>query len=148
MSSQLTNLVPIFDGTNYQQWASCMQSFLMSQGQWKVTKPGSMPPKLKVSVVGEGDDAVATTTGEEEVAKWEEDCDKALGNIRLRLHHHIAQQFNDKDDPSVLWYDLRERYGAPGISQAFVEFKSAMDTVIPNGSDPSPALDKIMSHFT
>ena len=30
----LTQLVPVLDGTNYQQWASAMQSFLMSQGQW------------------------------------------------------------------------------------------------------------------
>ena len=33
MSSQLTNLIPVLDGTNYQQWSAAMQSFLMSQGQ-------------------------------------------------------------------------------------------------------------------
>ena len=44
MSSQLTSLVPVLDGTNYNQWAAAMQSFLMSQGQWWCTKPGFKPP--------------------------------------------------------------------------------------------------------
>jgi len=44
MSSQLTSLVPVLDGTNYQQWAAAMQSYLMSQGQWKCTKPGASNP--------------------------------------------------------------------------------------------------------
>ena len=49
MSSQLTNLVPVFDGTNYPQWAAAMQSFLMSQGQWKCIKGGAdVPAKIKV----------------------------------------------------------------------------------------------------
>ena len=40
MSSSLTTLVPVLDGTNYQQWASAMKSFLLSQGQWRViSKP-------------------------------------------------------------------------------------------------------------
>ena len=42
---------------------------------------------------------------------------------------------------------LKNRYGTQELSQAFVEFKGMMDTAIPNGVDPSPALDKIMSHY-
>ena len=30
MSSTLTSLVPILDGTNYQQWAAQMQLYLLS----------------------------------------------------------------------------------------------------------------------
>jgi hypothetical protein len=36
MSSALTNLVPILDGSNYQQWAPPMCNFLKSQGQWLI----------------------------------------------------------------------------------------------------------------
>ena len=39
------------------------------------------------------------------------------------------------------------KYGPVGLTHAFVEFKAIMDTTIPNGVDPSPALDKIMSHY-
>ena len=51
------------------------------------------------------------------------------------------------DTPALLWQSLNNRYGAQGLSQAFVEFKGLMDTVIPSGVDPTPALDKIMSHL-
>ena len=50
--------------------------------------------------------------------------------------------------PAYLWESLKKRYGGQGLSQAFVEFKGMMDTAIPGGVDPSPALDKIMSHYT
>jgi hypothetical protein len=140
MSSQLTSLVPVMDGTNYQQWAASMQSFLMSQGQWKCTKPNALAPNLKST-----DDEI---TNQSEVDDWNETAEKALGNIRLRLHYTIGYQYNDVYLPSALWGALATKYGAPGFSGAYLEFKGAMDTVIPNGSDPSPALDKIMAHFT
>ena len=149
MSSQLTNLVPVLDGTNYQQWSAAMQSFLMSQGQWKCTKPGAVAPAVAAAEAeGEPSTSVTTaTTGKEDLASWNEDAEKALGNIRLRLHHTIGYQFNEVATPAFLWQALKNRYGAQGLSQAFVEFKGMMDTVIPNGVDPSPALDKIMSHY-
>ena len=36
MLSALTNLVPILDSSNYQQWAPPMRNFLKSQGQWLI----------------------------------------------------------------------------------------------------------------
>ena len=149
MSSKLTNLVPILDGTNYQQWAAVMQSFLMSQGQWKCTKEGANAPTVS-TITRTSDDGTttSTTTGRDELASWNKDAEKALGNIRLHLHHTIGYQFNDVDKPATLWENLKNRYGGHGLTQAFIEFKGMMDTVIPNGVDPSPSLDKIMSHFT
>ena len=141
MSSQLTNLIPILDGTNYQQWASAMQSFLMSQGQWKCVKTDAAPPTIQEET------KVQAAVTSNDVAAWLEDAEKAMGNICLRLHHTIGSQFNEVDNPAYLWEQLKEKYGSPGISRAFIEFKGAMDTVIPNGSDPSPALDKMAAHF-
>ena len=43
---------------------------------------------------------------------------------------------------------LKKKYGVPRISNAFKEFKGIMDTQIPNNSDPSPAIDKMMAHHT
>src|SRR6267378_3030946 len=153
MSSQLTNLVPVLDGTNYQQWASAMQSFLMSQGQWKCTKLSATTPVVTGKGKGkETKDDEAEPEGpevtESDLAAWLEDAEKALGNIRLRLHHTIAYQFDAYSDPAVLWYALSQKYAKQGISRAFIEFKTAMDTVIPNNADPSPAIDKIEAAFT
>ena len=152
MSSQLTNLVPMLNSTNYQQWSAAMQSFLMSQGQWKCTKPGAVAPgvttaEAKPEAEGEPSTSVTATVSKEDLASWNEDAEKALGNIRLHLHHTIGYQFNEVATPAFLWQALKNRYGAQGLSQAFVELKGMMDTVIPNGVDLSPALDKIMSHY-
>jgi hypothetical protein len=67
MSSQLTTFVPVLDGTNYQQWASQMQSYLMSQGQWKCTR-GAPAPELKQ----EKDGKTVGTATQEEVDSWDE----------------------------------------------------------------------------
>ena len=144
MSSQLTSFVPILDGTNYQQWASSMQSYLMSQGQWKCVKPGATAPVLKSEATADD----KSTGTQEEIDSWHEDKEKALGNIRLRLHFTIGAQYSEYELPATLWVTLKEKYGSPGLSTAFIEFKAAMDMVIPNGSDPNPAIDKILSHFT
>ena len=151
MSSQLTKLVLVLDGTNYQQWSTTMQSFLMSQGQWKRTKPGAVAPGVttaEVEAEGEPSTSVTATIGKEDLTSWNEDAEKALGNICLRLRHTIGYQFNEVATPALLWESLKNGYGGQGLSQAFIEFKGMMDTVIPGGVDLSPALDKIMSHFT
>ena len=121
----------------------------MSQGQWKCTKPGAVAPGVTTAEAeGEPSTSVtAATTSKEDLASWNEDAEKALGNICLRLHHTIGYQFNEVATPTFFWQALKNRYGGQGLSQAFVEFKGMMDTVIPGGVDPSPALDKIMSHY-
>ena len=117
MSSQLTNLVPILDGTNYQQWVATMQSFLVSQGQWKCVKEGAdIPPKIKV------EDSVTNTA---EIVSWLEDAEKAMGNICLCLHHTIGYQFKSEENPATLWKTLKKKYGVPGISSAFKGLKAS-----------------------
>ena len=108
MSSQLTNLVPIFDGTNYQQWTAAMQSFLMSQGQWKCVKDGAdVPTEVKVE---------GSVTNTADITSYLEDAEKAIENIHLRLHHTIGYQFNSEENPAALWQMLKKKYGVPGIS--------------------------------
>jgi hypothetical protein len=141
MTSQLTSLVPILDGTNYQEWSAKMTSFLMSQKQWKTVRgvsgylPGCGPdPEAK--------DGKAKTVVIDQSAydDWKDLSEQALGNIRLRLHFNIGYQFNEADDPKVLWEELKTRYGTPGITSAFVHFKAIMDTIIPPNVDPNPAV--------
>jgi len=52
------------------------------------------------------------------------------------------------ESATLLWGEIKEKYGKPGLGQAFIEFKAAMNTSIPPNQDPAPALDKIMMHFT
>jgi len=143
------SLVPVLDGTNYQDWAAAMQSFLMSQGQWKViSRPG--PQYIYKAEDLEKDKtpkAGAIAENVEIVEAWNDIDDKALGNIRLRLNSNIRQLFKDMDISVTLWEQIKSKYGKPGLGQAFIEFKAAMNTFIPPNSNPAPALDKIMTHF-
>src|SRR5882757_10254629 len=86
MSSQLTSLVAVLDGTNYQQWAATMQSYLMSQGQWKCVKLGAMPPaqvfKSELLTAAEGEAKAEYNTwvnNQDDIDSWYEDAEKALG---------------------------------------------------------------------
>jgi len=147
MSSTLASFVPVLDGTNYQQWAAQMQSFLMAQGQWAITRNG-VPPKVAPKATSSTSKAAAT---DEEVETISEDDleknSKALGNIRLRLAYNIGYQYNEVEEAKVLWNELSLKYGKPGLSKAFIEFKGAINTTIPNNSDPSTTLDKMLTHF-
>jgi len=165
MSSTLQSFVPVLDGTNYQQWAASMQLYLMSQGQWRViVKTAPIPITKKgalVTAAPKDDEEEGATTSAAPIIKpdemyenqdvidaWDEDVSKAVGNIRLRLHHTITYQYNDVEDAGHLWSTLKDKYGSPGVSRAYIEFKGAMDTTIPNGQDPGPAIDKMLAHFT
>ena len=76
----------------------------MSQGQWRCTKEGADAPNTTTTATEvEGGPSVTVTTGKEEVTSWNEDAEKALGNIHLHLHHTIGYQFNDVMNPSTLW---------------------------------------------
>ena len=66
MSSSLTTLVPVLNGPNYTSWAPMMQSFLMSQGQWKVMDPPPVPVEESPAT----DTKEAVYSNQEEITTW------------------------------------------------------------------------------
>ena len=72
MSNSLDHLVPRLDGTNYQEWSSAMQSYLLARGQWLVVVDSP------VVLDEEGTNAAA-------VKEYNSENNKAMGNIRLRV---------------------------------------------------------------
>ena len=90
MSSSLTTLVPVLSGPNYQIWSTAMKSFFMSQGQWRVL---SRPCPRDISLDKDGrpleSDRMPSEedleTNKDEIEMWEDDNQKAVGNIMLRL---------------------------------------------------------------
>jgi len=139
MSSTLNTFVPVLTGTNYQQWAAAMQSYLMSQGQWPVTKN----PMSSIYTVKSTD----AKFDQDKQDKLQDLNDKAVGNICLRLQHTIGAQHIDTDDAFILWTTLKDKYATPGFSQAYHKMKGAIKTQIKDNQDPSPAFDKILTHF-
>ena len=154
MSSSLTTLVPVLSGPNYQPWSTAMRSFLMSQGQWRVL---SRPCPRDITIDKDGqtlasdkmpsDSDVAENV--EKIEDWEDDNQKAVGNIMLRLAPQIQGNLTSEtmDSAGLLWDHLETQYGKPGIIATYLEFKAAMDIKISDNEDPTTAIDKMTAHF-
>ena len=154
MSSSLTTLVPVLSGPNYQVWSTAMKSFLMLQGQWRVL---SRPCPVDITVDSRGN----TLTGDnvpsdedvaankEKIEDWEDDNQKAVGNIMLRLAPQIQGNLMSEtmDGAGLLWDHLEKHYRKPGIIATYLKFKLAMDIKITDQEDPTVAIDKMTAHF-
>ena len=127
MSSTLDKMVPVFAGSNWQQWHTTMQAYLRAQGQWFV---------------------YGTTRPDEEHNTWDEHNEKVLGNITLHVFLSIQVAISHLTMVKEVWEHLKENYGAPSISLAYAELSRLLSTMIPAGSHPAPLIMKMLSHFT
>jgi hypothetical protein len=83
----------------------------------------------------------------DEIRKWDDLNNQALGNIRLRLHYSIQHKYRTVMTAGMLWEKLAAEYNQPGIMTVYLDFKAVMDIVIPENADPSLTIDKITSLF-
>ena len=88
-------------------------------------------------------------TNKEKIEDWEDDNQKAVGNIMLRLAPQIQGNLTSDtmDRAGLLWAHLETHYGKPGIIATYLKFKAAMDIKINNQEDPTVAIDKMTAHF-
>jgi len=138
----------------------------MASGQWLILdkerpeKPEATTIVAKSKLAGKSKDNPEQTAvdisddlaerleaWEEKADKWDETNMKALGNIRLRLHHSIAFKFKETMIAGTLWESLKDSYGSPGVLSIYAKFKQAIETKVPDNSDPSLAVDKFAAHF-
>ena len=154
MSSSLTTLVPVLSGPNYQLWSTAMKSFLMSQGQWcilshpcprDITLDKNRNPLESDKMPSESE----IDENKEKIENWEDDNQKAIGNIMLQLAPQIQGNLTSEtmDRAGLLWAHLESQYGKPGIITTYLEFKAAMDIKINDNKDPTIAIDKMTTHF-
>ena len=120
MSNSLTQLVPVFNGTNYMTWGPAMKNYLLSQGQWRNTIikpfPKKIYPQKEVTtkgpdggdVVTQVDDLSQSHLNYDDIESWIENNDKARGNIMLRLHNVIAKKFYMEEHASSIWEALEK----------------------------------------
>ena len=130
MSSALDKMVPIFTGSNWQQWHTSMQAYLWAQGQWFVystTQPAD---------------------GHDNRKDWDDNTERALGNITLPLAPSIQVAVSELAMVKEVWDHLKKNFGAPSIGSAYAELSWLLATHIPTGSHPAPAITKLLSHFT
>ena len=147
MSSSLTTLVPVLSGPNYQIWSTAMKSFLMSQGQWCVlSRPCPRDITINKDRIPLDTDKMPADSeieeNKEKIKNWEDDNQKAIGNIMLRLAPQIQRNLTSEtmDGAGLLWAYLEKHYGKPGIISTYLEFKAAIDIKIPDNEDPLTAI--------
>jgi len=130
MSSALDKMVPVFTGSNWQQWHTSMQAYLRAQGQWFVystTQPAD---------------------SHDDRNNWDDNTKRALGNITLCLAPSIQVAIANLTTVKEVWDYLKKSFGAPSIGSAYAELSKLLSTTIPAGSHPAPAITKMLSHFT
>jgi len=130
MSSTLDKMVPLFTGSNWQQWHTAMQAYLRAQGQWSVyltTQPANSHDDRK---------------------DWDDSTKRALSNITLCLAPSIQVAISDLTTIKEVWDHFKKNFGAPSIGSAYAELSWLLATNIPAGSHPAPAITKLLSHFT
>ena len=127
MSSTLDKMVPVFTGSNWQQWHTAMQAYLRAQGQWFV---------------------FSTPHPADEFNSWDENNEKALGNTTLHVSPSIQTTITDLATVKEVWDHLKENYSAPSIGSAYAKLSWLLTTTIPAGLHPAPAITKMLSHFT
>jgi len=126
MSSTLDKMVPVFTGSNWQQWHTSMQAYLRAQGQWFVystTQPAD---------------------GHDNQNNWDDNTERALGNITLHLAPSIQVAIADLTTVKEVWDYLKKSFGAPSIGSAYAELSKLLLTTIPAGSHPAPAITMII----
>ena len=127
MSSALDKMVLVFTGSNWQQWHTTMQAYLRAQGQWFI---------------------FSTAQPADETDSWDEHNKKALGNITLHVSPSIQSAIVNLATIKEVWDHLKDNYGSPSIGSAYAELNRLLTMTIPTGSHPTPAITKLLSHFT
>ena len=133
MSSQLTHLVPVFNGQNYGQWAKAIKVFLRSQGLWGYTAGSIAHP-------GPGAPAREDTV-------WQRSSDMARGDIVLHLSPDVQQVAKGVNTVVDLWNALQVGYGSPTVPSIYKDLKEAMSIKIHINSHPIPQIDKVSAAF-
>ena len=137
MSTQLTHLVPIFDGSNYGLWAKAIKAFLMAQGLWGYVDGTIAQP---VGVAGAAPDAA-------ELAAWQRSRDMARGNITLRLSPALQEYADTVANITDLWTNLKDRHGATTVPMIYKDFKEAISIRFNPNQHPGPQFDKLAAAF-
>src|SRR6266702_908459 len=131
MSSQLTSLVPVFDGSNWSTWSKVMTAFFMSQGLW-----GYITGTIAVPVIAAGPPPVTAI----DIALWNKNDKMARGNLTLCLSPAV-QQAVTSNTSQILWD------GAVSMPCIYKDFKEAISIHFNPNQHPMPQFEKMAATF-
>jgi hypothetical protein len=153
--SSLTASIPMFDGTNYQNWSRMVSAYLKMQGLWsyvsgitmeppEVAKPGSLQ-----GGASDSDKAIhETLLREYESAKakadaWGIEDNKAMGIIALKLT--LSMQYLLKKYSKETWENIKKLSDTPGAAGIFIHFRAAINFKMDEKKDPLVQISKLQT---
>ena len=135
------NLVTL-DGTNWNRFETPMKSYLRSHGCWFLIEEYGYTPRWTTPPTGTLRPTPSNTNAEE-VAKWDEKNDRAIGLILLHLAEHIMHTVAHLSTAKAIWDELKRVYAKPGSVGAFVHFQQLFNSTLSDKSPLRPQLDAI-----
>src|SRR6202012_2610016 len=145
MSSQLTSLITLFDGSNWGIWSRTMKAFLMLKGLW-----GYVNSTIAITTITANPNDPAQmadhTAQQAALTAWNKADDQALGSIILCLKPEL-QQHPTQATSSTAWDALEQQYGAPTVPSIYKDFKEAISIHINPNQHPTAQFDKLSAAF-
>lgn len=136
-----------FNGINYREWANAIRAFMLFNCVWflieghrstsarqvaGMNRPTPIPPAI--DVIGNIN----------EVARWDEKNDKALGTILLYLAPNLKHLVANKYTALEAWTTLQDGYKKPGAVGAFVAFQKLFNTTLSDTSTLGSQIDSMI----
>ena len=163
MSNTLTNLVTVFDGTNFPLWSRQMRAYLQSQGLWGyctggISKPTYRPavkaqayipadPVAKTPEVKEVKAQNEYTPSDMELSSWHKADDQAIGHIVLHLSSAIQQNLDASYNAEDLWNWLENTYEKDTLSSVYKDLREVLNTRFLPNQHPTPIFEKLEAAY-
>jgi hypothetical protein len=157
--SEIAQLVPVLDGSNYGIWSKSMKAYLMSLGYWGHANGSDVCPRRPQNPeLDRMGNAVTATKDEIEQYRleltvynttfptWVKEDEKALGAILLRVNDAIKEEMNFEFTEEA-WDALATRYGQSTPTVIYKDFKEAISIRFKAEENPNKLLDKMSAAF-
>ena len=139
MSQNVSNLIPVLDGSNYGIWSKAMKAYLMSVGLW-----GHVSNTVPMPDAADFPDAAAFATAN---AEWTKHDNMAMGHMILRVNASIQQEVANLNFADTVWNRLLALYGVATPTTVYKDFKAALSIRINPSQHPGPQIDVMVAAF-
>jgi hypothetical protein len=149
---ELSNNIPLLDGTNWLLWESMMGAYLQASGLFiyvsgKKTYQALTTEEMITFTNPKADATVVASLRALLDLKdiWAESDQKAVGIITLKLLPMLQHLVGDTSKET--WDTLKVSYGTPGSASIYTDFLTAIKWQFKENEDPNISISKLQSIF-
>ena len=147
--------VPILDGSNYRTWERMMKLFLQTKGLYRLIRatyhiPSGLSEAQRVEYDAESTSAERIKTLQDILLAretWEEENNKILGYINLKVLASIQQITASHATARDLWDHLATTYGTTRSAGIFNDFREVTDWKFDDKKNPTDSINKLLARI-